>query len=658
MRITDIAIPENGCMQILGEDLGIKSALGMPRLGQLVVLAGANGAGKSRLLSLIRKLGNYYGSMRGSRELLAHMSSQEEQVTYYENVIKKYEEDLRDDPTREGIAEQISLNKSNLEQLKVNIAAAKADLSKMKWFVKEPVDAGVVPVSFVPTTSTIKNAKTFSPEQLELYTHLCVKPGQGDTSETVPSYLLHTMRRARNSKLAKLEGTSELADEEAIKAGVTLEKLITLLLGENANLKIDRDDNITIFGRYDFSIALSDGQKVLLILAVQLHAQKTDLANALIFLDEPENHLHPAVLNQVIDVLLSEVSAGQIWIATHSVPLIARLLSNDPACVWFMKDGMISHAGKKPELVLKGLLGDEQEISRLRDFTDLPAKMAANRYAAECLLDPAIVTARTGDKQQVQMVEAINDSTSDVKLRVLDFGAGQGRLLAALRDAGKLDCVDYIAFDIEGSSNAICQREIEAAYGIAEVERRFFTDIADVITKWSEVDIVIMCNVFHEIPPEKWLHEIGSESRLLELIKSDGYLLIVEDQRIPVGENAHDYGFLVFNTLQFQKLFSFKGDVKESLYKKYDADLGVDGKAGRLLAHRFARSLVSQITAASQKEAIADLFKTAGNEMAKLRNKAKKETPSFQEGQLHAFWMTQYANATLWLQDQGVIEFK
>ncbi|HYD94389.1 MAG TPA: AAA family ATPase, partial [Noviherbaspirillum sp.] len=625
MRITDISIPERGCTAVTGDDLGITSALHMPRLGKVVVLAGANGAGKTRLLKIISGFCNYLRKIGSTDRIRERLKTVERNIENWEASILEYQKGLKNAPNNDAMLSAMESVQESVDKARAEIVALNSQILHWQWITTAPPAIGAPPVFFVPAAPILQDAETFTPRALTNNADLCRKVGAGDTSVTVPSYLRVVLRAARNSKLALLEGVGMEEDKAAVQAGAALEELVGSLLGEHAKLTIDRDDHVAIFGRQDFSNALSDGQKVLLKLAVQLHAQKTDLANALVFLDEPENHLHPAVLNQVIDVLLTEVTTGQVWISTHSVPLIAKLSSLDPACIWYMKDGTVSHAGRKPEIVLTGLIGNEGEIATLRDFTDLPAKLAANRYAAQCLLDPTTVAPTTRDKQQTQMVGALDDTATGAKIRVLDYGAGQGRLLAALREAGRLDLVDYIAFDIEGNSNAACKREIEAVYGPDEVKNRFFTSISDVITRWGSVDIAIMCNVLHEIHPEDWIQELGPDSRLMELIKNDGFLLIVEDQRIPVGENAHDFGFIVFDTLQFQKLFSFSGDAGEDLYKKYDADEGIDGKSGRILAHRFSKRLALRFTRASQQDAMVDLYKTAAGHEHELRRRAKQK---------------------------------
>jgi predicted ATPase len=68
---------------------------------------------------------------------------------------------------------------------------------------------------------------------------------------------------------------------------------------------------------------LSDGQKILLQLCLAIHCQQESLEDLVLFLDEPENHLHPSVIIETIERIKEEVSNGQIWISTHSIPLLS-----------------------------------------------------------------------------------------------------------------------------------------------------------------------------------------------------------------------------------------------------------------------------------------------------------------------------------------------
>jgi ABC-type cobalamin/Fe3+-siderophores transport system ATPase subunit len=161
------------------------------------------------------------------------------------------------------------------------------------------------------------------------------------------------------------------------------------------------DANATVFGKPLTDSGLSDGQKVLIQFAVALHAQKGRLDNTVFIMVEPENHLHPSALIEFFDALGEVANNSQFWIATHSVPLLAYLAHKEPMSIWYVEDGKVSNAGKKPEQVLSGLLelGNEEQIGNLNAFTSLPAQYAAIRFAAECLLKPLVSEKRRRDPQ-------------------------------------------------------------------------------------------------------------------------------------------------------------------------------------------------------------------------------------------------------------------
>lgn len=656
MRILDISFSENQILEVDTDPKGISFPVKMPRLGKFVVLAGANGAGKSRLLSLIDSI---LGKYRESSDPTALHRSITQYLGYVDNeqVALQNLKSASSEPLAENVVAQIAAHMRSVESFQNNVAQFKRQLKAWDVITLEPKYIAEKPVFFVPENTELQSVKSFTMAQIETHAKQCASVNSGSTRQSVPSYLFQVMRRTRNARFAELKREAVDEDMAAIEAGDALIKLVTSLLGEASRLTITRDDELQLFGRSDFYTTLSHGQRVLLKLAVQLHAQKVVLSDALILLDEPENHLHPAALSQVIDVLLNEVSSGQVWIATHSIPLISRLVAKDPMCLWFMENGKVSHAGRRPEKVLEGLIGDDTEISMLREFTDLPAKLASNRFAAECLLAPTTVSPKTGDKQQLQMVDALKKNADGKPLRVLDFGAGQGRLLASLREEDLLSHVDYFAFDLQGDSNSACKMEIEKSYGANQAQSRFFTSITDVLHHQGSVDVVVMCNVLHEIPPSDWIEVLGAQSRLVELLSPNGKLLIVEDQRIPIGENAHNHGFMVLDTLQLRKLFKFDSDVSSDDYIRADAEAGSPLKKDRLIAHQVSRKLLLNLTRDTQLAAIIDLYKYSSEKMREIRSRTSDRKPSHQDGQLHAFWMTQYANAASWLSEQGAITF-
>jgi hypothetical protein len=158
----------------------------------------------------------------------------------------------------------------------------------------------------------------------------------------------------------------------------------------------------------------------------------------------------------------------------------------------------------------------------------------------------------------------------------------------------------------------------------------------------ASLDVVIMCNVLHEIPPNDWLSLFNNNLSVIGRgLKETGYLLIVEDQRIPIGEKAHKFGFLVLDTQHLRTLFAItETDSNNGLFQVLDAR-----NDGRLKAHKISKQLLTRITSDTRKNAIVQLQTTAKTQIKQLR----EEEPNFQNGQLNGFWTQQFANASLWL---------
>jgi len=445
-------------------------------------------------------------------------------------------------------------------------------------------------------------------------------------------------------------------NEEKTKSAEELKKTIISLLGKDSNPHLTKSGNISIFGRTDYTEKLNEGQRVLLIMAVALHAKGTQLKEALIFLDEPENHLHPAAVIEIIKTLKEHVTEGQIWIATHSVTLLAHLYNLNPNCLWYVKDHQITHAGKKSREVLDSLLGGSDGISELMQFCSLPAQLATYHFLSQCLQPPEAVGAKIGDPQQAQMAAIIFQKiqSNTGLIRILDYGAGQGRLITELRNNEKLNGLfDYIAFDTCEDNRAVCEKEIIAALGSSD--NRYFNDLSLLKEKYlGSIDIVVMCNTLHEISPDKWLATLGTSSPIYELLRNNGHLLIVEDQQIPIGEKAHNYGFLVPDVLAFHKLLNIDhSDKYKKSYIVNDASIIGYNHTGRLKAHMVAKDLLSRISDNSVKKAIRQIKQYASLKLKDFLDPKKAEF-NHSDGRLYGFWVSQYANASLWLESRGM----
>ena len=361
-----------------------------------------------------------------------------------------------------------------------------------------------------------------------------------------------------------------------------------------------------------------------------------------------QNHLHPAVIIETIERILAEIPNGQIWIATHSIPLLAFF---DPYTIWYVEGNKVAFAGNIPEKVLQSLLGNEDHISRLQDFISLPAIYALHRYAFESLFHPVPVSTGNTDPQTLQIREEIRKHLRDqTKLRVLDYGAGRGRLLSNIIENSKdtlskpTDVIDYIAFDKFDNDRDECLSVINLIYH--DYEKRYFNSLAELfgIYDRESFDIVIMCNVLHEIDPKDWLRLFFEKGEIPSLLSENGLLLLVEDHEMLIGEKAYQKGFLVLNTQEIKELFQIK---------EADTDFGFSDARGdgRLKAHRISKRYLSRITPETRMSALSVLKNTALEKIQETR----AADVNYKNGKRHGFWVQQYANSSLALSELGEV---
>lgn len=625
MKITEVNIEAS-------EELGLKP-IKMNRLSQLVLIAGKNGSGKSRLLKKIKTTLN----QKPTTSKIATLDKDKN------NHIKAIDLNIAQLPRLEAASK--NENKRYLDELnqkKVQIQTLKVSLlnitSQLSWnqITTDNISANYSNIDFVPTNLILKDCNELNKTQISRYAETLDIVG----IQSTPNSTLAKIQHIQNQWFESTHQSSTLDEklrQEIIEKYTILCEYIELFL----NTKLDRDHNAdaTLFGFRLGDAKFSNGQKVLLQLCLAIYTQQTKLSELIIFLDEPENHLHPEALIEFINKLTSIVTNGQIWISTHSINLLAHV---DPSDIWYIEDGFVSYSGNLPNKVLNGLIGNEEEISKLTNFLSLPAQMANSNFAFECLLNPTVVSTGLEDPQTNQIINAI-DSLRKNKIKVLDFGAGKGRLLSTINDFNNenninvSEWLDYYAFDLPSEDELICKEVIKNVYN--EDKIRYFNNETDFLgtIDLNSFDLIVMCNVFHEINPNDWLSLFNKHKLIQSSLKSDGTLLIVEDQLLAIGEKAYKNGFLVFDKLQFKKLFNIQGD-----YKHFDAR-----NDGRLKAHFIPANALSNISAVSRKDSIENLNEHSKDKVKELRD----SDPSYKNGKLHGFWVQQLANSQLVLSD-------
>lgn len=625
------------------------------RLGGTVVLAGRNGAGKSRLLQRIHAW---------DREMIL---SQVLAPTRWQLTHLEWAAHFLQGPKKKGLPD-LALHGwwndpnawkwiiSNPNAVAIRHSAAPARITfgtasaeglsrtcqEEMYAVEFDSDARPQVLYFTPTDLKVEDSWNIGPADRKKLARSAEDAGIDHLPKSAVAYIQCLQNTYREGSHA--ESTASTADRDAVRTRyLSLDNAIHTLLG----VKLDRDGDgqAMLFGLPLGEAKLSDGQRVLLQLAVALHAQSGKLSEQILLLDEPENHLHPSALIEVIQRLQAVLTNGQLWVATHSVPLLATFSPDD---LWYVEDGAMSHSGSKPRRVLEGLLGNEERIYQLADFLGLPAALAANHFAQQCLLPPEVLTTGAEDPQTRQIsrvLKSLREHRGTSKpLKLLDYGAGRGRLASALSSIpGAADLVDYRAYDVTAEHRAECESAIATLH--MDPAARCLIGPKALNNKLPDhsVDIVIMCNVLHEIEPRHWLTIVGQEGQASRVLKPDGFFLLVEDTEMRVGELANANGFLVLEPAALRTLFAITEE---------DTGFATDDAKGdgRLIASLIPAQCLPRATSATVKKALERVKRSAMEEIQNLREQAGKKPPTYVEGRRHAFYVQQLSNSLLALQ--------
>lgn len=613
------------------------SNIKMIKLDRIVCIAGPNGSGKSRLLKSIKdKL-----KIKTTTSQLENINVQ---IADYNKNIESFNLSLN---SNKQSLSQLNHNDSNYKQqfdgLNTNILnlqksidsfneSLESDNLKIKGY---EIDTGQILdsykyIDFVPTSKVLKGyGQVLLDTQKEYLNHLII--GSPENLENLNEQVFSIIYQINHDYVFSISSTTISNKEKDLYKMRWNNLVIYVKHFLAADLSFTNEPvlfNMPLNGEI-----LSKGQSILLQFCVMLSLQDTKLDELIIFMDEPENHLHPDVLLKVIDKIKAIIPNGQLWIATHSIHILSYV---EPDSIWYMQNGEIHHHRKKVTELLESLIGKEDKIKRLLNYLSLPSNLASINFTYECLFDPISITTSRDDPQLNQIIDIFREKSCPT---ILDFGSGQGRLLSIINeicnDKGESakDFVDYYAIDINLEEN--CKNIIENVYGDSN---RYIINplnssehkLLDNVYK-NKFDLVLMCNVLHEIEPIHWKENF---ERIKTILKDDGFLLIVEDQFIQHGEKAYDNGFIILNQEQFEILFNINH------YRVED-----EKRDGRLKAHFIAKNNLD-ITNDTLSEAIKSHKENAFNKLQEIRAIKQKEV-KYIDGLNHSFWTQQYVNCDL-----------
>lgn len=607
------------------ERMGL-AAFPMKKLGNVVLLAGKNGSGKTRVLHLLQN------QSQSRRHVLSEKRRWLDSANNTANRLQRLRENNKFVTPGQ---EQEEIKRLENEEIDFRRRSEKP----FSIEIDLPEDQDVKIVNYVPKSTKLTGTHELRQYEQKAKASSASNLGCNQLADAAISLMQSVYDQYWNTSHPEFDGeeSEKLIAKENFER---LQEIVKRFIG--VKLSRNKDGVVTIFGNPIAQAQLSDGQIILLQLCVAIYAQGAQLSNYILLMDEPENHLHPSAVIEMIDKIRELNPEGQIWIATHSIALLSHF---DPSCIWYVKDGSVSYSGRKPEQVLEGLLGNEENIQKLHSFMNLPDEFAVNRFAFECLLPPGVADSDTADPQFAQFKGILESiwSGGKEKISLLDYGAGKGRMISNLAENSRINpgMLDYVAFDEYATNKDTCVKNIGCFYN--DAENRYFNAIEELRTKRDDksFDLILMCNVLHEIPHNRWIPLFKD---LRQLLKDDGKLLLIEDCKIPVGELPHQKGFVVLNTLHLKDLFAIPATEKAFL-----ANDARPEEPGRLMAHLIPACYLDKITSHTMKKAFEDLHDTSIRKIKQIR--AQEQT--YKNGMAHAFWTQQLANATLCLEEMG-----
>lgn len=601
---------------------GLKSInLSQKPLGALIALAGKNGSGKSRILNLIE---NYAHNLTVKalleNEILFTPPLGNNFMETLPHHIKKY--NSADEAGKISIESQ--LQGQALDVCKKNIGAfiKRIDSTTLTTIVNsneandyETLNSNKLLASkqldFLLTSSTINYLQKLSDQlNLDRYNSIILEENEKleGKLEDKPSYVnFHRFQFYTERFLGKKISSKA----KSISVGESFSSIL-LLNGQPFQPQL-----------------LSPGEKILLSFAILFYLMEIksniSLENCILILDEPENHLHPSAQIKVIKAIKEIIKdKGQLWIATHSLPLLASLDYDE---IFLVKnDELILPNRYNPGNSILELMESEENSFRIKEFLISSSGWAYSNFLIQCFLDPDVHFSSSQKDSQIFSLKEFIKSKS--KLKILDFGAGKGRLAKAFEENESLHSKIDLYCALEPEKNL--SEELKKNKFIKKV----FT--SDVLPK-NQFDLVLLFNVLHEINPEKW---IDIFSNIKDTLNEAGSLIIVEDKFLPKGEKIDKYGYLILNEYQILDLFAIKHEFYHEINQLNE------NKDNRITFSVIPRDLIN-ISPESIMNAISNLRKEIYGKLEEIRKQENQNSSDISIGRKYAHFLQLHFNTIL-----------
>jgi len=457
-------------------------------------------------------------------------------------------------------------------------------------------------------------------------------------SESALTYLQRLPHKLAFDKLDCMGDDKKFKNRVAYKRFELLSNLIRDFLGKelewhSRKSNMDEfDDHVaikamgywTIKGREFLYDDLSDGEKVLFTYAILLFLLSTNakikFKESIIIIDEPELNLHPKAQVKLIETLAGIIKEkGQLIIATHSLSIIANL---DYGSIFLVREGeLLTPSSAIPYSAIDELMGFEEHFNKIVQFLVSTPSWAMTNFMAQCFLDAEVFDSATKNDPQLDLFRKLIMNEND--LVILDFGSGKGRLLDRIKESDETweRIKKYDCFDIQEEYNEIVYEK-----GASEV----FNDIKQIPD--NKYDLIIMVNVLHEIHIKHW------EESLLKIKKSlkpQGFLALIEDVELPIGELPNELGFLLLEKEEMKILLGDGINFLNSPIERYK---------NRILCGLISKEMMNIV---NKNKVISTLKKLKENSLKSIINYRKENSNETGIGRLYALKSNSYVNSEL-----------
>lgn len=641
MRIAKIIIPEKETSQVKLKEINLTKK----PLGSVVALVGKNGAGKSRILNFVETyaktitLDKYFDShiVNIPNSINSQFSTQLQQLKNQYSKLSKSNQ--LNQQTHSQLNHQFSGFLQKYQQLSPAYIKL-VDNDDLK-IIKDKLNSNLTFENIISNDfQNILSNPTLLQQQLAnpKSSSLLINEFTALNNQTTVSYIKkltnEILAEEINLYLKNRSDTSVITDlikkNKSFQLFDSFQKYVQKFLGKEfsySQITQGNTVNSTLHLNsepFDINL-LSPGQKMLFAYALlffYLDANsKTNLRESIIIIDEPEKHLHPEAQIQLIDALKDIVGkTGQLWIATHSIHILSHLDYDE--ILMIKDDSIILPSRTTPGNSFNELMGIENHIIELTNFINSISEWAYGNFMVQCLKNPDIIFENNPNDPQFKLFKEFITDKSELSL--LDFGAGKGRIGYTISDDSETaKKVTYSAYEPDKNNYDLLSKtpNIKALFSLPEEINS------------NTFDLVILCNVLHEINPKEWVETLGLAKNSL---KEDGYLIILEDRYLPKGETAHEFGYIILGSDETQIMLNSKNPIELKLSEEQFSN--------RIIFNAFLKNDINP-TNESIKSAIKKLQVNALNNIRLL----KKQKKDLNQGRRLANETQLYINSQLFL---------